>query len=84
MQNWSLISFFFSIFSSGIPLDFHKWIQVVLPNYLMYSLAGINTKELCNFPEKKDFAPLRVLNLFIKSFVNPFVDIALRNIPFAC
>ena len=44
----------------------------------MYSLAGINTKELCNFPEKKDFALLRVLNLFIKSFVNPFVDIALN------
>ena len=35
----------------------------------MYFLAGI--------PEGKYFAPLRILNLFIKSFANSFVDIAL-------
>ena len=29
------------------------------------------------FQEKKYVAPLRKLNLFIKSFINPFVDIAL-------
>ena len=30
-----------------------------------------------NIPKEKYFSPLRALNLFIKSFVNPFVDIAL-------
>ena len=54
---------FFSIFSSDIPLDFHKWIQVVLPNYLMYPLAGTNTKELCNFPEKKRFCSIKSTKL---------------------
>ena len=34
----------------------------------MYFLAGIKTKY---------FAPLRILNLFIKFFVSPFVNIAL-------
>ena len=28
-------------------------------------------------PKEKYFAPLTILNLFIKSLVNPFVDIAL-------
>ena len=31
-------------------------------------------------PEEKYFSPLRILNLFIKSFINPFVDIALTFI----
>ena len=43
----------------------------------MYSIAGINTKLFWNIPKEKYFAPLRMLNLFIKSFVNPFLDIAL-------
>ena len=34
----------FSIFSSDIPLDFHDSTQVVPLKYLMYFLAGINTK----------------------------------------
>ena len=34
----------FSIFSSGIRLYFHKSIRVVPLKYLMYFLAGINTK----------------------------------------
>ena len=34
----------FSIFSSDIPLDFHESIRVVPLKYLMYFLAGINTK----------------------------------------
>ena len=34
----------FSIFSSDIPLDFHKSIGVVPLKYLMYFLAGITTK----------------------------------------
>ena len=43
----------------------------------MYFLAGINTKLFWNNPEEKYFSQLRMLNLFIKSFVNPFVDVAL-------
>ena len=39
----------------------------------MYFLAGINTKQIWNIPEEKYFAPLRIL---FKSFVNPFIDIA--------
>ena len=34
----------FSILSSGIPLDFHNSILVVPVKYLMYFLAGVNTK----------------------------------------
>ena len=34
----------FSILSSDISLDFHDSIQVVPVKYLMYFLAGINTK----------------------------------------
>ena len=41
----------------------------------MYFLSRINTKEFRNIPKEKCFAPLRMLNLSIKSFVNPFVDI---------
>ena len=43
----------------------------------MYFLVGINTKLFWSIPEEKYFATLRKLNLFIKSFVNPFVDISL-------
>ena len=43
----------------------------------MYFLAGINTKQFRNIPEEKYFPILRILNLFIKSFVNHFIDIAL-------
>ena len=43
----------------------------------MYSIAGINTKPFWNIIKEKYFASLRMLNLFIKSFVNPFLDIAL-------
>ena len=67
----------FSIFSSNIPLDFHESIRVEPLKYLMYFLAGVNTKQSWNITEKKYCAPLWILNLFIKSFVNPFVDIAL-------
>ena len=43
----------------------------------MYFLADINTKQFWNIPEKRYFAPLRIPNLFIKSFVNSFDHIAL-------
>ena len=43
----------------------------------MYLLADINIKQFCNIPEEKCFAQLRILYSFIKSFVNPFVNISL-------
>ena len=44
--------------------------------HLTYFLAGINTKYFWNIPEENYFALLRVLYLFTKSFLSPFVDIA--------
>ena len=35
----------FSLFSSGIPLDFHESIRVVTLKYLTYFLVGIKNKE---------------------------------------
>ena len=66
-----------SIFFSDIPLDIYKSIRVVPLKHLMYFLAGINTKQFWNILEVKYFAPLRLLFLLIKSFVNPFVEIIL-------
>ena len=43
----------------------------------MQFLTYINTKYFCNIPKQKYFEPLRILNSFIKAFVNPFIDIAL-------
>ena len=43
----------------------------------MYFLACINTKWFWSIPKEKYFAPLIILNLSIKSFVNHFVAIAL-------
>ena len=47
-KNWCKIgvwfSYIFSVFSSDMPVDFHKSIWVVPLNNLMYFLAGINTK----------------------------------------
>ena len=43
----------------------------------MYFFAGVNTKKFLNILEEKYFAPLRILNLFIKSFVNSLVDVTL-------
>ena len=42
-----------------------------------YFLAGINAQLLQNIPEEKYVAPLRILNLFIKPFVNSIVDFSL-------
>ena len=66
-----------SIISSDIPLDIHESIWVASLKYFRYLLAGINTNWFWSIPEEKYFAPLRILNLLIKSFVNRFVDIAL-------
>ena len=43
----------------------------------MYFLAVIDTKWFWNIHEEKYFAPLRILNLFMQSFVNHFVDFTL-------
>ena len=46
-KSWCKILFdlvIFSIFSSDIPLDFHDLARLVPLKYLMYFLAGINTK----------------------------------------
>ena len=67
----------FSILSSYIPLDLHDSMRVKLLKYLMFFLIGINTKTISNIPKEKYFAPFWMLNLFIRSFVNPFADIAL-------
>ena len=67
----------FSILSSDILLELHEWILGVAWKYVMYFLVGINTKQFWNIPEEKYFVPFRILNLFIISFVNHFVDIAL-------
>ena len=67
-----------SMFSSDIPLGFQESIQVVPLISLMYFYL---VKILINFETFLNFcfifAPLRILNLFIKSFVNSFVNIAL-------
>ena len=42
----------------------------------MYYLVDINTNKFSISPEEKHFAPLRILNLLIKSFVNPLLNIA--------
>ena len=67
MQNWCLIRF--------PRINLHSPLK-----YLMCFLVGINTKSFLNILEEKHFAPLRIPNLFIKSFFNPFVDIALTFI----
>ena len=66
----------FSILSSEILLDFCNSIRVVPLKYLMYILVVVNT-NIWNILKEKYFAPLRILDLSIKSFVNTFVDIAL-------
>ena len=66
-----------SMLSSDIPLDFHNSIRVVPLKYIMYILAGRNTKRYWNIPKEKYFAPWRILSLFVESFLNGFVDIAL-------
>ena len=43
----------------------------------MYFVASINTEKFWKIPEEKYIAPLRILNLPVKSLVNPLADIAL-------
>ena len=43
----------------------------------MYSLVGIKPNQFRNIPKEKYFASLKILSLFIKSFLKPLLDIAL-------
>ena len=66
----------FSILSSKSLIDFHDKTLDVLVTSLKYFSYEKYVKRLCNVPKEKYIAPLRILYLFIKSFVNLFVDIA--------
>ena len=59
----------FAIFSSERPIDFHgKTLDVLVKNLTFFYVKNtLNDFEM--------IAPLRILYPFIKSFVNPFVDI---------
>ena len=74
-KSWCKTAIWFSF--SDIPLDFHEPIWVMPLKYLMHFLAAINTKQFWNIPQGKYFAPLRILNLFNKYFVNTFFLILL-------
>ena len=60
------------------------WFSYIFINFFWHSIRFLQFNPsspimfmLWNIPKEKYFSPLRTLNLFIKSFVNPFVDIAL-------
>ena len=57
----------FSILSSDIPLDFQKPSSA---SKIFNILLNIQT---WNIPKEKHFATLRILNLSIKCFADPFV-----------
>ena len=63
-----------SISFSNITLNFKESIRVELLKYLMcfFNVFKWITNEW-NISEEKYFAPLRILNLWIKPFVNPFL-----------
>ena len=61
---------------SDNPIDFHDKTLDVLVKNLKYFLHKKYIKCFCNVLEEKYLVPLKVLYRFIKSFVNPFVDIA--------
>ena len=70
----------FTIFCSDNVVDFDEEILsfLLVSKIKTYLLNVINTKKFCNPPIEKYFAPLIILHLFIKSTVNPFVDIILN------
>ena len=76
----------FSVFSSYFPLHYIRFPRINLSSatktFNFYFLAGINTKYFWNIPEGESFAPLRILNLFIKSFVYPFVALTFSDSSF--
>ena len=62
----------FSIFSSNIPLDFHESIRVEPLKYLMYFLAGVNTKQSWNITEKKILCSIMNTKFIYQIFCEPF------------
>ena len=67
------------ILSREIPLASHKFILLAFLVHFALQLFDINTKWSCNSFEEKRFSPLRIPYLFIRSVVNPFVDIVLTS-----
>ena len=58
------------------------WFSYIFINFFWHSIRFLQFNHssaiifmFWNIPKEKYFSPLRALNLFIKSFVNPFVDI---------
>ena len=62
-----------SILSYDISLDFLKSIRVGSLKYLIYFLAGINTRKFWNIPKENYFAPLRILNYLSNLFLIVFL-----------
>ena len=75
-KNWYKVAVsLLSILSSDILLDFQDSIRVVpVKHYFFFSWYIYYI--ILKYSWKKYVAPLRILNLFIKSSVNPFVNIA--------
>ena len=57
-----------------MPVEIHDSMLLVLLLIVLIYLVDMNTKK---FWSPLYFAQLRILNLFIKSAFNPFVDIVL-------
>ena len=68
----------FIFFSYDNPVNFHEEILFLpVSKIKAYLVNVINTKSFCIPSIEKYFTPLRILYLFIKYAVNPFVDINL-------
>ena len=68
----------FSILSSDNAIDFHDKTWNVLVKNQKYFFTKKYVKWFCNVPEEKYPFLLKVLHSFIKSFVNPFIDIDIQ------
>ena len=79
-KNWCKIAFWFSyIFNTSFwhSIRFPRFNPSSVTKIFNVFLVGTNTKQFWSIPKEKYIAPFRITNLSIKSFVNPFVDIAL-------
>ena len=61
------------------PLDIHPVTVLSLASAVKHPYNDWNTK-FCDPTSIKYFAPLKTLSPFIKSFLNPFVDISLTSV----
>ena len=67
----------FSIISSQNPIDFDDKAWDVLVESLKKSLSEKTLNNFVFFPDEKYLVQLRIFYPFMKSFFNPFVNIAL-------